>query len=316
MIYPRLPFPPFIYAGEIKKDTIQKELVRLLPSEHIRILDHAGIDTFQTTEMNLPKVLLISDKKSPPPIFKGLSNEFRKEMHFGFVSAHGEGEADAKKLIKKFKAKKFPALVVIEQGGKNVNVYSGDMNYMDIHEWINRRRETFAKGGGFDHDVRHDTGAGKGTGTGKPWLVQDLPQVNKASHMDVCFDSKAEKGLCVIYLKSGNELDQKETDLLLGLKEKFRSHLSDRGTTFRWMWMDLSTEVEYKKLFAPEKLPSVVVFNPHKRLRFTKNDNAGAKESDITKLIDKILGGDARFTNVKGQKLPPFAEVEAKKEEL
>ena len=40
----------------------------------------------------------------------------------------------------------------------------------------------------------------------------------------------------------------------------------------KWMWMDMKAEAGFKKLFDMEKLPNAVVFNPHKRLRFTKLD--------------------------------------------
>ena len=65
----------------------------------------------------------------------------------------------------------------------------------------------------------------------------------------------------------------------------------------------------HSESFSLEALPSVVVFNPHKRLRFTKLEgDTKANAKSIRSLIDKIQGGDARFTMVKGQKLPKFAD--------
>merc|ERR1712056_21173 len=93
--------------------------------------------------------------------------------------------------------------------------------------------------------------------------------------------------------------------------------LSDRGAKMKWMWMNLAIETEYKTLFEPAMLPSAVVFNPHKRLRFTKldhgedNDVKGDAQS-LTNLLDKVLGGDARFKMVPGQKLPGWAKRDAR----
>merc|ERR1712147_179742 len=115
------------------------------------------------------------------------------------------------------------------------------------------------------------------------------------------------EGLCVIYLKDG-ELTQAETDMLSGLSKKFTSQLSDRGAKMKWMWMNLAIETEYKTLFEPAMLPSAVVFNPHKRLRFTKLDHGEGNEQGIVKLVDKVLGGDARFKMVPKQKLPAWAK--------
>lgn len=137
----------------------------------------------------------------------------------------------------------------------------------------------------------------------KPWLEQDIPELSGPSHNDVCF--KAE-GLCVIYLKKGAITDD-ESNMLSRLKQSFTSNLAGRGTVFKWMWMDLATETEFTKLFQASPLPNAVVFNPHKRLRFTKlpEDTAASKVS-ISNLIETVLGGDARFKMVKGQKLPSF----------
>jgi len=73
----------------------------------------------------------------------------------------------------------------------------------------------------------------------------------------------------------------------------------------------------FKELFEPTQLPSVVVFNPHKRLRFAtlehgEEGEVKGDESGISSLVDKVLGGDARFKQVKGQKLPAWATRDPK----
>merc|ERR1711865_327105 len=88
--------------------------------------------------------------------------------------------------------------------------------------------------------------------------------------------------------------------------------LTDRGAKMKWMWMNTDIEVAYKDLFEPDQLPSAVVFNPHKRLRFNKMDHGEdsevkADEAGLTALMEKVLGGDARFKMVPGQKMPQWA---------
>merc|ERR1719428_2077256 len=127
------------------------------------------------------------------------------------------------------------------------------------------------------------------------------------SSSSICFKGE---GLCVIYLKDG-ATDQAEIDMLTGMSKKFTSQLSDRGAKLKFMWMNLAVETAFKDLFEPPVLPSAVVFNPHKRLRFAKLDHGEdnelkGDEQGITKLLDKVLGGDARFKMVPGQKLPAF----------
>lgn len=49
-------------------------------------------------------------------------------------------------------------------------------------------------------------------------------------------------------------------------------------------------------------LPKVVILNPGKRKRFLLHSGS-INEADISKSLDKILGGDAKFTNIKGNAL-------------
>merc|ERR1712232_229111 len=102
----------------------------------------------------------------------------------------------------------------------------------------------------------------------------------------------------------------------MGLEKKFTSQLSDRGAKLRYMWMNLAIESAYKELFNPPMVPSAVVFNPHKRLRFAaldhgEDNDVKGDETGLSKLMDKVLGGDARFKMVPGQKLPEWAKREA-----
>jgi len=50
-------------------------------------------------------------------------------------------------------------------------------------------------------------------------------------------------------------------------------------------------------------LPKVAILNPGKRKRFLIHEK-DLDETSISETLDKILGGDARFTNIKGNELP------------
>jgi len=55
-------------------------------------------------------------------------------------------------------------------------------------------------------------------------------------------------------------------------------------------------------------MPKLVIMNPGKRKRFLIHDGP-ITEDGIEKTLDKILGGDARFKNIKGNKLPPLVSA-------
>lgn len=74
------------------------------------------------------------------------------------------------------------------------------------------------------------------------------------------------------------------------------------------MWLNCEEEAKFKNVFNVTKLPSLVVLNPHKRLRYIALDGFANKEN-ITKLIEKIQMGEAKFTTIPGGKLPDFTVV-------
>jgi len=188
--------------------------------------------------------------------------------------------------------------------------YSGAMNFYDLKTWVNPYVES---GMGDKVGVGGAQGSDGNIEDDQPWLTQEVPELTSKSGPSICFKGE---GLCVIYLKDG-DASQAEIDMLDGLSKKFTSQLSDRGAKMKWMWMNLAIETGFKDLFKAAQLPSAVVFNPHKRLRFTKLDHGEdndvkGDDSALTNLMDKVLGGDARFTPVPGQKLPAWATREAK----
>merc|ERR1719356_980934 len=310
MVYPTNPMPAFKYEGKMEAKAIAAKVTRFITDMSVK-LTKENVDGFITTDATKPKVILFSNKKTVPTIWKALSSEtvFKRTVKFGFVT-----EDDAE-VCAKYKIKKFPA-IVMQRGSKAEikETYTGEIKFLALKDWVNLHSESGmgdkVQGAGADKEEVPIEEA-------KPWLVQEVPELTAKSHQDVCFKGE---GLCVIYLKDG-ECTPQEIDMLSGLSKKFTSQLSDRGAKMKWMWMNLAVETNYETLFEPTMLPSAVVFNPHKRLRFTKLDHGEdnevkGDEQSLTNLLDKVLGGDARFKMVPGQKLPGWARREAKKTEL
>jgi len=143
----------------------------------------------------------------------------------------------------------------------------------------------------------------------------------KSSRKDrLCFTAE---GICAIYLANG-KASTEEISLLTKLKKKNTSKLSTgtnaRGTTFNWSWLDATAEPGFKELLNGDSptLPGMIIYNPHKRPRsFALEEGTAADEDSIQELLDKLLGGDARFKAAQGGNLPSFAakEKEAKEDQ-
>jgi len=265
-----------------------------------------NVDAWLGAAASQPKIMIFSNKKSAPTMLKALSADtvFIRAAKFGFVT-----EADAE-VCEKFKVKKFPTVIMQRKVGNEnkKETFSGEMNFLALQAWVNPYVES---------GMGDKVGVGGKEAEGnieddQPWLNQEIPELTAKSGPSICFKGE---GLCVIYLKDG-DTSPAEIDMLTGLSKKFTSQLSDRGAKMKWMWMNLAIETGFKDLFKVSLLPGAVVFNPHKRLRFTKlagdDGEVKADETSLTALMDKVLGGDARFTPVPGQKLPAWAVREAK----
>jgi hypothetical protein len=306
-MYPVNPFPAYLYEGKMEAKAISGKLSKMIPDHSVKIIKDT-VDSWLSADASKPKILVFSNKKTPPTILKALSSDtvFKRTAKFGFVT---EDEAD---VCQKFKISKFPSVVMQRKVGNELKkeTYSGEMNFLSLQKWVNPYVES---------GVGDKVGAGAAQESegsvedDQPWLSQEVPELTSKSSNSICFKGE---GLCVIYLKDG-AASQAEIDMLAGMSKKFTSQLADRGAKMKFMWLNLQIETAFKDLFQPAQLPSAVVFNPHKRLRFTKLDHGEdndvkGDESALANLVDKVLGGDARFSPVPGQKLPAWATRDTK----
>ena len=136
--------------------------------------------------------------------------------------------------------------------------------------------------------------------------------MTKDSANDICL--KKDGSLCVILLaKDRASVDRSMLERLDSISQSFTSKIS-RGITFIFSWLDTSVEKEFGAVFAAEELPSLIILNPGKRKRFLKHEGE-ITEAAIDSTFNKILGGDARFKNIKGNKLPDlvseFTDIDA-----
>ncbi|KAJ1607322.1 PDI-like thioredoxin domain-containing protein [Cryptosporidium canis] len=312
MIYPVLPIPAFEFSGERSVKELKNQLLRYVPKDNVSIIGTPTnnskaikLEDFLTKHISVPKVLIFSEKEVPPTIIHSLANEFKKKLIFGFVPNCKKSDVSIG-IAKKFQVTKFPNIMVYKTSSKPPEFYKGEIKFLPLFEFLNVYAETFVMGGGFSDNESQDSDS-------KPWLLQKIPELTKLSYNDVC---GKHKNLCVIYLKNG-EISLEEQSMLEELQDLFTPHISDRGTNFKWMWMDVSIESEFMKLFNEKGdnivLPSAVVLGTNKRLKFTvlprniEGNLQSANKDTVKDLLDKVIGGDARFTNIKGQKLPEFA---------
>ncbi|OII71750.1 uncharacterized protein cubi_00557 [Cryptosporidium ubiquitum] len=314
VIYPVLPIPKFEFSGERSVRGLKSQLLRYIPKDNVSMIGIPNeqnskiikIEDFLTRHISVPKILVFSEKELPPTIIHSLANEFDKKLLFGFIPNCKKSEISIG-IARKFQISSFPSIMVYKNTSKPPEFYKGEIKFLPLFEFLNVYAETFVMGGGFSDNESQDPSS-------KPWLLQRIPELTGLSYSDICGKYK---NLCVIYLKNG-EISLEEQSMLEELQDLFTPHISGRGTTFKWMWMNILIEEEFMKLFNDDgkkiTLPSAVVLGTNKRLKFTvlpkniEGDLQVANKDTIKDFLDKVIGGDARFTNIKGQKLPKFAD--------
>ena len=75
-------------------------------------------------------------------------------------------------LVKKYKVKEYPTILVVKTNEPKPIFYKGDIKYQQIFEFLNVYSETFVPGG-------------DKLNVNKPWLSEALPELNSKSASDL-----------------------------------------------------------------------------------------------------------------------------------
>ena len=124
---------------------IQKFAARYLHSNVIEITN-SNIKTFLGENPSVPKVLLFTDKKGVPMVYKGLSVNFERKLTFGIVRNTDDI------LAERYAVKSFPSLQVIKTGEKKPFSFKGKYEFQELFDFLNIYSEVFVPGGGSSHE--------------------------------------------------------------------------------------------------------------------------------------------------------------------
>lgn len=123
------------------------------------------------------------------------------------------------------------------------------------------------------------------------------------SSKDICLGTDGT--LCVILI-TANPPEQSLKNTFEALNAKYDRKI-ERGTKYKFMWLNASVEKGWAKVFNYDSADKVVILNPGKRKRFTSHEGPINKD-EISMTLETIIGGNARFTRI--GELPTF-EVRA-----
>lgn len=122
---------PEDYMGERTAAGLVKEATRSMPSYNKRIKTEDELQRLISKVPKKPIVLLLTDKISPPTLYKALSADHRKNFSFYSIK-DGPEFADVKKV---YGISKVPSLL-LWKGGDDVEIYGGPLKIGHIAHWL------------------------------------------------------------------------------------------------------------------------------------------------------------------------------------
>jgi len=138
-VYPPLPVPAFEVkqtGDSLETDTLKKAAYRFVGNRVIDINSN-NIKTFLEDNPGKAKVLLFTETKSAPMVYRALSTYFDKTLEFGMIKKEDEA------LAKQYKVKKFPTFMLLKNKDKPIVYGDTEFSYHKLFEWINIYSETF-----------------------------------------------------------------------------------------------------------------------------------------------------------------------------
>lgn len=191
-VYPPFPIPASDYEGETSVKAINAAMARYIPARNTVEINSEGIDAFIKDKPSVPKCILFTEKKGTPTLFKALANNLEGKMFFAV------SRADDAALSEKYNIKKYPTVILVKASEKKPHVYSGEMKYSEMYDFLNIHAETFVPGGESESAAT------------KPWMTETVPELHRLSADDICL--KADN-LCVIYFGEAKPEDPLHSDL-------------------------------------------------------------------------------------------------------
>lgn len=190
-VYPPVPVPTIDVdvAGGLDVDKLKKSCYRHIGSRVIELTEN-NYETFRTDNPSKPKMLLFTEKKSTPVVFKALSTHFDQTLEFGIIRPSEES------LLKKFKINgNYPQFFLLKNVDAKPQKYDGDSYlFSDLFEFINIYSETFVFGKAKENVE---------SAAARPWNSAEMPYITQQSGNDVCF--MRDGTLCVIYIVPNKE---------------------------------------------------------------------------------------------------------------
>lgn len=126
------------------------------------------------------------------------------------------------------------------------------------------------------------------------------------SHKDIC--TQGEKLLCFLMFAEG-PIQEKELKILKDAKKELAGYKS--SLSYKVAWIDAKKHADWKQKLdiQGDHYPQIRILRTGPRLKYINFDSEGFSPLAFTRMVEKIIGGDAR-SNMLREGVPEFSSEE------
>ncbi|CEL99775.1 unnamed protein product [Vitrella brassicaformis CCMP3155] len=265
--------PPVVYEGERTSAAIGHWLSRRLPS-HSTTLTTKNINDFINSDSSLAKVVLFTDKKAVPPLFKALAKEFKTPPRLSMAVVF----ASDKDVVDRFKPPKFPSILHLQDFDKLTG------------EWLKATANREVLSLSFSRIVAQQR-ASQGPYGGTGGSFRELTK--RRTTNGECAPSDGQ--YCFILFKYGGSVDEGVHETVKKLAERYKRD------PIKVVWVDATQQPQFVAAFglasgcnssSPEMCHKFVAYRP-KRRKFKLYEGDTWESGALSSFIDGVIGGDS-----------------------
>ena len=253
------------YEGKVDFNSLFNYATKRM-SYYVNEITKEKLSDFFSKKNDKYHVILFTSKESTPSLYKALSKYFINKLIFGEV------HQNQKELVRLFKIKEFPTLMVMLDEEKNkYEVYKNKMNYESIKSYLNK----FVTKKKVVNDNK----------------VKEM-NYNIYNTLSTCSSSDG-KNICLIYLTKDNRPNSKDKKILESIADKYEN---DHIKVFYINYKKNKNIFNSFEDLNENNAKAVIIKGKRKKYMNIDKDEF---ESNIYNAVENVISGGGNFKKMK-----------------
>ena len=253
------------YEGKVDFNSLFNYATKRM-SYYVNEITKEKLSDFFSKKNDKYHVILFTSKESTPSLYKALSKYFINKLIFGEV------HQNQKELVRLFKIKEFPTLMVMLDEEKNkYEVYKNKMNYESIKSYLNK----FVTKKKIVNDNK----------------VKEM-NYNIYNTLSTCSSSDG-KNICLIYLTKDNRPNSKDKKILESIADKYEN---DHIKVFYINYKKNKNIFNSFEDVNENNAKAVIIKGKRKKYMNIDKDEF---ESNIYNAVENVISGGGNFKKMK-----------------